>query len=140
MPEYTFENSCGQTQDIFYTMSEVPSVGSEIDIDGVKWKRVFTKPNAAISTQGDPYSASDFNKSLDGKNVTIGDMWSKSAEMSEKRAAKDGVDPVKRKYFDDYSKARKGHKHQAEKAEIHKETSKQVIQEMKKVVDNIRSI
>lgn len=111
MPLYSFENIAGDIQDLFYSMKDVPSVGAEIDIDGVKWKRVFTKPNAAISTTSDPYSAKDFNKRLDGKNVTVGNMWEASAEASAKRESKDGVDPIKKKYYDGYAKERKGARH-----------------------------
>lgn len=117
MPLYTFESD-GQFQDIFYLMKDVPSVGSQIvDEHGVIWRRVFTCPNTAISTVTDPYSTRDFNKSLDGKNVTVGDMWDASKEASDKRAAREGVDPVRAKYLSDYKASRKGQEHSVEKAE-----------------------
>lgn len=120
MPEYAFIRSDDESISslIFYKMSEAPSVGTEIvDEEGIKWRRVFTRPNSSIATRSDPYSVSDFNKSLDGKKVTVGDMWDASKEASERRAAKEGKDPVREKYFSDYSKARKGQEHQIVKKE-----------------------
>jgi hypothetical protein len=42
---------------------------------------------------------------------TYGDLLDYSAELSEKRASKDGEDPLKRKYFEEYKKKRGGKKH-----------------------------
>jgi hypothetical protein len=118
MPLYAFESSDGQYQDFFYKMADVPSLGTAItDENGIVWKRVFTKPNAAIATQMDPYSVKQFNSRLDGKNITVGDMWEASKEASEKRAAKEGVDPIKKKYLENYKKERKGQEHSVEKKE-----------------------
>lgn len=139
MPLYTFESIDGQVQDFFYTMAEVPRLGDEVEIDGKKWKRVFTKPNASIGTKIDPYSASDFNKSLDGKKVTIGDMFDASKEASEKRAAKEGEDPIKKAYYDNYAKKRRGVRHVNEKKEIQKKEEAKVLAKMKEVVKNITS-
>jgi hypothetical protein len=45
----------------------------------------------------------------------MGDMFDYSAEMSQRRAEKaGGVDPVKQKYFDDYSKRTNGKKHHSQ--------------------------
>ena len=38
-------------------------------------------------------------------------MWDRSKELSEIRAAKEGKDPIKEKYFKDYAKKTKGKKH-----------------------------
>jgi hypothetical protein len=47
------------------------------------------------------------------KPGTIGDLWDRSAELSAKRADKNGgIDPVKEQYFKDYSEKRNGQKHQ----------------------------
>jgi hypothetical protein len=124
MPLYSFTNQDGEFEDFFFTMKEVPKLGDVVELDGKKWTRVFTKPNAAIAITSDPYSAKDFNKRLDGKNITIGDMWDASKEASEKRAAKEGVDPIKKEYYDSYAKKRHGVKHQNEKKEIFEKTKK----------------
>jgi hypothetical protein len=134
MPLYVFECEDGRVEDIFYTMSEVPRVGDEIVVEGLKWKRVFTRPNAAIATQSDPYSTKDFNKILDGKKVTIGDMWDASKEASEKRAAKEGVDPIKTKYYDQYAKDHKGARHHSEVKEQNGKAQDMIKQAVKKVL------
>jgi hypothetical protein len=41
----------------------------------------------------------------------MGDLWDRSAELSAKRKDKMGKDPVKEKYFENWSKKRKGKKH-----------------------------
>jgi hypothetical protein len=49
----------------------------------------------------------------------MGDMLDKSQELSQKRADKNGgVDPVKDKFFKDYSAQRKGAKHPDEKKKL----------------------
>jgi len=119
MPEYSFQSTDGQIKDIFYFMKDVPSVGAEItDDQGVKWKRIFTSPRAAIDTQSDPYSAVDFKKQFsDNKKFTMGNMFDASREASEKRANKDGVDQTRVKYFDKYKKEHRGQEHPHQKKE-----------------------
>lgn len=135
MPLYTFESlDDGRLQDIFFTMKEVPRFGEYIDIDGTRWKRVMTIPNAASNTEADPHSVKDFNKSLDGKNVTIGNMFDASKEASEKRANKDGVDAVKQKFYRDYAKERKGTLHHGERKENMDKTMSEVKKQIKKTL------
>ena len=64
----------------------------------------------------DPWNNNDFvNKTADMKG-TVGDMLDKSAELSAKRAEESGgVDPVKKEFYKNYSKERKGAKHPSEK-------------------------
>ena len=82
------------------------------DSDGLEWKRVFTIPNASIDSQIDPYSSKEFIQKTENKKGTIGDMMDYSKEMSLSRADKNGgIDPVKEKYYKDYSSKRKGAKH-----------------------------
>ena len=82
------------------------------DSDGLEWKRVFTVPNASIDSQIDPYSKKDFVDKTANKKGTFGDMMDHSKEMSQMRAESNGgVDPVKEKYYKDYSSKRKGAKH-----------------------------
>jgi len=83
--------------------------------DGVKWDRVFLAPNASVDSEIDPFNNRHFIDATANKKGTYGDILDFSKEQSEKRAAqRDGVDPVKQKYFDDYSKERKGAKHPKE--------------------------
>jgi len=82
------------------------------DPDGLEWKRIFTVPNASIDSQIDPYSQKEFVNKTENKKGTVGDMMDYSKEMSQMRAESNGgVDPVKDKYYKDYSSKRKGAKH-----------------------------
>lgn len=82
------------------------------DSDGLQWKRIFTIPNASIDTSVDPYSSKEFIQKTENKKGTYGDMMDYSKELSYERSEKNGgVDPVKEKYYKDYSAKRKGEKH-----------------------------
>ena len=84
--------------------------GEEGDEDD--WKRVYLSPNAHIDSQIDPSSRRQFLESTASKKGTLGDMFDYSRELSDKRAAENGgVDPIKKKYFENYSKQRNGAKH-----------------------------
>tara|TARA_R110002020_G_scaffold19821_6_gene68015 strand:+ start:2710 stop:3084 length:375 start_codon:yes stop_codon:yes gene_type:complete len=106
MPEYIYEHPDTGEQVIV-----LQSVHEEhiYEINGVVYDRVYTVPNASIDTNIDPFSAKEFREKAKGS--TVGDFWDQSAEASEKRTQKEGVDPVKNKFFEDYSKTRKGAKH-----------------------------
>tara|TARA_R110000765_G_scaffold107221_1_gene197989 strand:- start:99 stop:485 length:387 start_codon:yes stop_codon:yes gene_type:complete len=114
MPLYTFENpDNGEIQDIFFHMDDDKTY---IDGDGLTWKRVLMSPQLNTISSIDPWNNNDFvNKTAEMKG-TVGDMLDKSAELSEKRAeGHGGVDPVKKEFFKNYSKERKGAKHPSEK-------------------------
>ena len=82
------------------------------DSEGLKWKRVFTVPNASIDSQIDPYSANEFVRKTENKVGTMGEMMDYSKELSQSRAEKNGgIDPIKEKHYKDYSSKRKGAKH-----------------------------
>lgn len=81
------------------------------------WKRVWTKPRAAVDAfKIDPHSTKDFIRATN-KRGTMGDLYDRSAEWSEKRADKEGVDPIKQKWYDNYSRKRKGRKHPQQQRE-----------------------
>lgn len=111
--------------EVFQTMMEDHVY---VDSDGLEWKRVFTIPNASIDSQIDPYSSKEFVQKTENKKGTIGDMMDYSKEMSEVRSEKNGgIDPVKEKYFKDYSAKRNGEKHFDEiKSKGHKSDNVQV--------------
>ena len=68
---------------------------------------------ASIDTNIDPNSRQDFLEKTRNKAGTLGEMMDRSAELSEKRKELNGgTDPVQTKYFENYSKKRKGLKHQ----------------------------
>jgi hypothetical protein len=82
------------------------------DPDGLEWKRVFTVPNASIDTSVDPYNSREFVDKTANKKGTYGDMMDYSQELSHTRAEKNGgIDPVKEKYYKNYSDKRQGAKH-----------------------------
>lgn len=125
MPEYCFVNNNGQKRDIFYKIAEAPSVGTEITLDGEKWKRVFTIPQANIAVTIDPYSKTDFIKKTMDKTETLGDIFDRSAELSAKRAEKEGVDTVKEKFYSDYEKKTKGVAHPSKQKEQARKTAEE---------------
>ena len=81
------------------------------DSDGLKWPRVFTAPSAAFDLDADPFSHAQFIEKTQNAG-TMGELWDRSAELSQKRANQlDGRDPYKKKYLQNYSKGRGGNKH-----------------------------
>ena len=105
MPEYIYEHpETGEQVVVLQSVHEE----HVYEIEGVEYNRVYTVPNASIDTQIDPHSAKDFREKAKG---SIGDLWDQSAEASSKRKERHGHDPVKKKFFEDYSKSRKGVKH-----------------------------
>ena len=112
MPIYTYRReSTGEYIDVLQSMNEAHEYrGQNNDEDD--WKRVFYSPNASIDTNIDPFSSKDFNDRTASKKGTVGDMLDYSKEMSQKRAdLAGGKDPIKEKYFENYSKERRGAKH-----------------------------
>lgn len=109
MPLYDFEHpKTGKIQSVYFGMNDEKKF---VDEKGVEWKRVWSVPNAAIDTKVDPNSVSDFIK-VTNKPGTYGELQDRAAELSEKRADKNGgQDPVKEQYYEDYSKTRHGLKH-----------------------------
>ena len=82
-----------------------------VDEKGVEWKRVFYSPQASIDSQTDPFDNHAFVNNTGNKKGTYGDIMDHSKEMSQKRKDKLGYDPVQKKYFQEYSKKRRGLKH-----------------------------
>lgn len=108
MPLYSYSNpKTGEIKDIVQGMND-EHVYIE---DGVKWDRVFSKPQASVDTKIDPFSSQDFSNKTSSKKGTLGDIFDLSKEASIKRSEKIGFDPVKEKYYEDYSKKRGGKPH-----------------------------
>jgi hypothetical protein len=77
---------------------------------------VYTSSQLSSDSSVDPWNASQFVDKTKKQKGTMGDLLDQSAELSRKRAEEhDGVDPMKSKYFDKYSKDRGGAKHPDEK-------------------------
>lgn len=77
-----------------------------IDKDGVKWNRIFTVPNSSIGTKIDPFDSKQFIEKTGKSKDNVGALLDRAKELSEKRANKLGVDPIKEKYYKEYSKFR----------------------------------
>ncbi len=110
MPTYIFQHP--ETDEVVEVVQKIKEPHVFIDKNGVEWNRIFTVPHASVPVSIDAYSATDFAEKTKGSKGTLGDLWDRSKEMSEKRK-KDhgGIDPVEKKYYKNYSEKRKGMKH-----------------------------
>lgn len=110
---YQFKNKkTGEIRDIVMSMKDyIPYRGENNNEDD--WERIYYAPQVNLGdTKLDPFDNKAFVEKTGHMKGTYGDLLDFSAEQSEKRAEKTGgEDPLKRKYFDDYSKKRKGAKH-----------------------------
>lgn len=82
-----------------------------VDEDGVNWEREYTPPNAQIKDTIDPFNKNHFLEKTANSKGTMGDMFDRSKELSEKRKEILGKDPSQEKWFDTYAKHRKGQRH-----------------------------
>ncbi len=112
MPLYIYFNSeTEEYREIVQKMNDIKEYFGE-DGDEATWKRIFTVPNASIDSKMDPFNTSEFVRKTGSKKGTYGDLLDKSSELSSQRAElAGGVDPVKEKYYKDYSEKRRGAKH-----------------------------
>ena len=75
------------------------------DEDELQWERVWTVPQGSIDSHFNAWSSSDFVEKTRKKKGTVGDIWEKSQELSNKRADEaGGVDPQRKKAYDDYQR------------------------------------
>ena len=108
MPLYVFQHpQTAEIKEIFFHMNDEKQY---TDGRGVEWNRVFTSSQLSMDTQLDPYSSKDFLNKTSSEG-TMGDLWDRSSDLHHKRVEKEGVDPLRKKYFKQYSKARNGAKH-----------------------------
>ena len=107
----SFKITCPKTKEIVEIVQKMSDPHEYTDEEGVKHKRVYTLPNASIDTQIDPFSSREFVDKTKDKGITMGELWDASQDASEKREKVLGKDPVKEKYFKNYSKKRRGLKH-----------------------------
>ena len=111
---YIYHNDLTEeTVEVFQKMNDV-HVYSGVSGNEEGWRRVFTVPQACIDSDIDPNNRQEFARRA-AKYSTIGDLADKSRELSEKRKSKEGFDPVEKKFFSEYSAARKGAKHPLDK-------------------------
>lgn len=109
MPIYIYQNP--KTKKIKEVVQSVYDKHEFIDRKGLKWDRVFTTPQLNTDGSLDPNCThkefSDFTKKKKG---TIGDLWDRSKELSDKREKIYGIDPIKHNYEKKWSDKRKGKK------------------------------
>lgn len=109
MPNYLFEHpETGEQAEVFQSINEEHRF---IDNNGIEWRRVFVNPQVSIDTQFDPLSSKDFVEKTRNKRGTLGEIWNKSKELGEKRKEIVGKDMIAEKYYQNYSSARRGKKH-----------------------------
>lgn len=103
MPIYLYQHpKTKEVREVFQNMQDEHVF---LDEEKVEWKRIFTVPQASIDTAIDAFSTNDFVAKTGRKKGTMGDIWDRSAELSEKRASQaGGVDPVKHQRYEDYKK------------------------------------
>lgn len=112
MPLYLFQGEDGQVREILQSMNDKHVYRGEKGEKKQKWRRIFTVPQASISLDIDPHDNNAFVRRTADMKGSVGDLHDLSAELSAKRAAKNGgVDPVKMEAFDRYKKENNGQAH-----------------------------
>ena len=126
MPIYLYENKeTGETVEVFQSMSDAHEYYGPDGKEKGFWRRGFVNPNLSSDTNVDPFSQKSFLNSTINKNDTYGNLFDRSKEASEIRASKNGgKDPIKEKYYEDYSKKRNGKLHPAQQKEKFKQAIK----------------
>lgn len=107
MPLYLYQNpKTGEVEEVIQKMNDEHTFFK----NGVQWHRIFTKPTASIDTRIDPNNPRDFIEKTKKKNMSIGNMWDESANLSEKRSKATGRDEIKEKEIQKYeTKTKKKH-------------------------------
>lgn len=104
MPEYLYEHP--KTRKVVSVIQKMTDKHIYFK-DGIEYKRVFVNPQTVLNSTSniDAYSESDFAKKTENiKGGTLGNLFDISAELSQKREQKEGVDKVKNKAYSDYEK------------------------------------
>ena len=109
MPIYLYKNPVtGKVKEIVQRMNEA----HVYEEDGVRFERLFTIPSASIDQNID--TAQKFVEKTANMRGTLGEIWDYSQELSDKRAKDNGgVDPMREKAENNYSKKRKGMKYKS---------------------------
>jgi len=104
MPIYSYiDDDTGEVYDIVQGMNDV----HEYYHNGKKLRRIYYSPNASIDTNIS--SENSFIEKTGKMRGTVGDIQDYSRELSEKRGGFN--DPIRQKYYKDYSAKRHGAKH-----------------------------
>ena len=117
MPVYLFQHP--ETEEVIEVIQRMKEPHVYMDESGTEWERLWVPPNASADVNIDPHSATAFNdKHRHNDKASYGDIVDHAKELSQVRKEKSGLgyDPVKRKYFDDWSSQRKGKRHPEDSA------------------------
>jgi hypothetical protein len=93
MPLYLFEHP--ETRETVEVVQKMNDPHVYVDEDGTEWSRVWVAPNAAMDSNVDPFSESDFVRKTASMKGTVGDIWDYSKELGERRKDKEGKDKLK---------------------------------------------
>lgn len=113
MPVHEFLHEASGKKIEIYVPINAPAEQHQVQVvDGDTYKRVYAAPLASIDTHLKDATQEDFRRlTTNKKNLTVGQMWEMSSEMSHHRAEKNGgVDDVKEKFYSNYEK-QMGKKH-----------------------------
>lgn len=92
------------------------------------FKRIYSSPLFSKDTAAGDGSKKDFERLITGKNDTLGDVWKRSKDLSNERAAKNGgTDPVLEKFYTDYEK-----KNRVKHADVVKRDRAKALENLKK--------
>lgn len=111
MAQYEFQHPDGRVIAIHQPME---SEHKYVDAEGVEWSRLFSNPSAIIDSvfSIDPNNSQEFVRKTGQRSGKLNDIMQLSAELSEKRKQKDGIDVFKERSMDRYEQSRvKGTQH-----------------------------
>lgn len=117
MAIYIFQNPQNENDIIEIIMSVNDS--HEFSKDGIKWNRIFTVPNASVSssTNLNPNDSKAFVELTKNKKGSYGDLLDLSKELSQKREKQMGKDAIREQNFKEYSDKRNGKIHPIQRKE-----------------------
>lgn len=104
LPSYEFHHApTNETISVYVGLDEPASARAQQVQGGKLYKRVYAAPLAARDTKLHDGTQTDFTRAVQDKQMTVGEAWEVSKEMSEKRAKLNGgVDPQKEQFYRDY--------------------------------------
>lgn len=102
MPLYLFQHP--KTEEVIEVVQSMNAEHVHVDKKGVKWNRVFTKPQAAMNILISATDSKSFVNKTRDKNYSLGQLWDMSAELSQKREGMSGQDEIRVKAEDAYKK------------------------------------
>lgn len=106
MPVLDFQDpSTGKTISVLVPLTAPDKDRHEqIGDDGKVYKRVYSAPLAARDTRSTEASKDEFRRITDKNGIKLGEMYELAAEMSARRAERNGVDEVKEQYYRNYER------------------------------------